>query len=145
MVVGVGEEGGGVEFTQALPSQYWPDEQVVEGDDCGELQHPALYQYQPEDEHIDESKQVLGVLQLEVVVVLPQSLGHEPELSPDSHILLLLHAVVVVVEVTQAFPSQYWPDEQEVEEGLITQAVPLQYCPDGQVVVVVVDVVPVCC
>ena len=44
---------------------------------------------------------------------------------------------VVVVEVTQALPSQYWPDEQEVEEGLITQAVPLQYCPLGQVVVVV--------
>ena len=47
---------------------------------------------------------------------------------------------VVVVEVTQALPSQYWPDEQEVEEGLITQAVPLQYWPDGQVVEVVVVV-----
>lgn len=56
---------------------------------CGELQHPPLYQYQPEDAHIAESKQLLGVLHPEVVLV------------------------------TQAVPLQYWPEgheEVEVEE-----------------------------
>lgn len=90
MGVGAGEA---VELTQAVPSQYCPDPQVVEV----------------------------------VFVVLLQSLGHEPELSPESHTLLLLHAVVVVVDVTHAVPFQYWPDEQAVGVVEITQAVPLQY------------------
>jgi len=128
-----------------VPSQYWPVGQVVVVgvDDCGELQHPLLYQYQPEDVQIAESKQLLGVLHPEVVVVVLQSLGHEPELSPESHTLLLLHAVVVVVELTQAVPSQYWPEGHVVVVVVVvevTQAVPSQYCPDGQVVEVVVVV-----
>lgn len=88
-----------VDVTQAVPSQYWLDEQVVVVVvvfvtqavpfqywsaehavvfvfDCGELQHPPLYQYQPEDVQIAESKQLAEVLQdVEVVV------GQEDELE----------------------------------------------------------------
>lgn len=43
------------ELTHDVPFQYCPEEQVVAPVDCGELQHPPLYQYQPEEAHIDES------------------------------------------------------------------------------------------
>ena len=79
-------EEGVVEFTHAVPFQYCPEVQVVEGLDWGALQHPPLYQYQPEDPHFAESKQFAGVLQLEeVVVVPPQSAAQEPVDSPVSH------------------------------------------------------------
>ena len=61
-----------VEVTQALPFQYCPEVQVVllPLADCGELQQLPLYQYQPEEPHTAESKQLPGVLQLELEVVL---------------------------------------------------------------------------
>lgn len=131
-----------VEVTQALPSQYWPDEQEVEE---GLITQAVPLQYWPDGQvvvvveftHAFPSQYCPEEQVVEVVVVPPpQSLGHEPELSPDSHVPLLLQAVVVVVvEVTQALPSQYCPDEHDEDVVLITHAVPLQYCPLGQSVV----------
>ena len=109
-----------VEFTQAWPSQYCPDGQVVVVVVVVELTQEVPFQVCPVGQELTQAvpfqvcpgEQVVVVV---VVVVLGQSLGHDPELSPESHTLLLLHAVVVVVEVTHAVPLQYWPDGQVVE------------------------------
>ena len=79
-----------------------------------------------------------------VVVGMTQELPFQepPAWAQDADISELLDVVVLVEveELTQAVPSQYCPEVQELlpEVVELTHAVPFQYCPDVQSVVLVV-------